>query len=214
MFTLDLQGCNTLLLMWWHTVHHVSDPCDRPPRWALGISSCQSEVWPYDQGCCFNWEEDTQPVLWPDRPVRALSDCNRYVVCSIYSCICADTSQPVLHPHHKLSYFHHAGWTNDWIATVKKLVQDEYDCSYCFWADIVVTATGPKDESEPLNNIFDSLLAFCKPSSSATASNKLKCYITKGAEDMKNEDILMWWHKHKLCTRWPLTIKQFHVSQF
>ena len=103
----------------------------------------------------------------------------------------------MLHPHHKLSYFRHAGWTNDWIATVKKLVRDEYDCSYCFWADIVITATGPEDESKPLNKIFDSLLAFCEPPSSATASDKLKCYITKGAEDMKNEDVLMWWHKHK-----------------
>jgi hypothetical protein len=38
----------------------------------------------------------------------------------------------VLHPHHKLTYFQHAGWMAKWIATAKKIVWDEFNCNYHF----------------------------------------------------------------------------------
>ena len=42
----------------------------------------------------------------------------------------------VLRPRDKFSYFMHAGWMPEWIATAKKLIQDEYNHKYCYWDDI------------------------------------------------------------------------------
>ena len=42
----------------------------------------------------------------------------------------------VLHPCYKLIYFHRAGWLGDWIMAVRKLLQDEFDQSYCFREDV------------------------------------------------------------------------------
>lgn len=36
----------------------------------------------------------------------------------------------VLHPHHKLSYFKNAGWTEEWINTAEHLVCEEFDHAY------------------------------------------------------------------------------------
>ncbi len=52
-------------------------------------------------------------------------------------CLCAPgkaliLGYPVLHPHHKFTYFEHSGWRPNWIVTAKKIVQDEFNCSYCF----------------------------------------------------------------------------------
>ena len=33
-------------------------------------------------------------------------------------------------------YFHRAGWPGDWIAAVRKLLQDEFDRSYHFREDV------------------------------------------------------------------------------
>ena len=62
-----------------------------------------------------------------------------------------------------MSYFQRAGWTPEWIVTARKVIHDEFDCSYHFQDDVAL-ATGPPDTNEPLvttKNIFDSLLAFC-----------------------------------------------------
>jgi hypothetical protein len=60
-----------------------------------------------------------------------------------------DSVYLILHPYHKLSYFQHAGWTPEWIVSEKKIVQDEFDHSYCFQDDIV-SAIGPIETNEPL----------------------------------------------------------------
>ena len=36
----------------------------------------------------------------------------------------------VLHPQHKLEYFHEAGWESDWVDTAESLVRDEFELSY------------------------------------------------------------------------------------
>ena len=33
----------------------------------------------------------------------------------------------VLHPRHKLLYFHCVGWASDWIDVAEKLVHDEFE---------------------------------------------------------------------------------------
>ncbi|KAG1835929.1 hypothetical protein DFJ58DRAFT_643416, partial [Suillus subalutaceus] len=36
----------------------------------------------------------------------------------------------VLHPRHKLAYFRHAKWEDDWVETAKTLVRETYEHSY------------------------------------------------------------------------------------
>jgi hypothetical protein len=36
----------------------------------------------------------------------------------------------VLHPRHKLDYFKKAGWSDEWIATARTIVRDEFEWSY------------------------------------------------------------------------------------
>jgi hypothetical protein len=36
----------------------------------------------------------------------------------------------VLHPRHKLLYFKGAGWEDDWIMMVQKIVHDKFEQSY------------------------------------------------------------------------------------
>jgi hypothetical protein len=40
------------------------------------------------------------------------------------------SSELVLHPRHKLSYFKTAGWEQEWIETAKELVRDAFQRSY------------------------------------------------------------------------------------
>jgi len=44
-------------------------------------------------------------------------------------------------------------------------------------------------------NIFDNLPVF----TSLTTSDidKITCYLNTGPEDVKNEDLLVWWYEHK-----------------
>jgi hypothetical protein len=42
---------------------------------------------------------------------------------------------------------------------------------------------------------FNNLLVFCMVMFGTL--NKLSCYLSTMPEDMKNEDILKWWYKHK-----------------
>jgi hypothetical protein len=78
----------------------------------------------------------------------------------------------------------------------KKIVQDEFDHSYCFQDDIV-SAIGQVETNEPLliKNTFDNLTAF---HTIAVASlDELTHYICMSPEDVKNEDVLRWWYEHK-----------------
>jgi hypothetical protein len=95
-----------------------------------------------------------------------------------------------------LTYFQRAGWTPDWIATAKKLVQDEFDRTYRFRDDVAL-ATGPADtnDSPSTKNIFDNLPAFHMLQFGT--GDELARYLASGPEDVKNEDVLKWWYEHK-----------------
>jgi hypothetical protein len=84
----------------------------------------------------------------------------------------------------------------EWITTVKKIVWDKFDRNYRF-QDEVILATGPADTNEvaTAKNIFNNLPAFCTVTFGTL--NKLSCYLSTMSEDMKNEDVLKWWYKHK-----------------
>ena len=84
----------------------------------------------------------------------------------------------------------------EWTTTTKKIICDEFDHSYHFQDDVII-ATGPADTnvSSSLKNMFDSLPAFC--SVSFGTLDKLMCYMLSEPEDMKNEDVLKWWHEHR-----------------
>jgi hypothetical protein len=102
----------------------------------------------------------------------------------------------VLHPHHKLTYFQHAGWTAKWIMTMKKIVRDKFNRNYHF-RDEVTLATGPADTNEVTmaKNIFDNLLVFHMVTFGTL--DELSCYLSTMSEDVKNEDVLKWWYEHK-----------------
>ena len=106
----------------------------------------------------------------------------------------ADNFHLVLHPHHKLRYFQHTGWTVDWIMTAKKLVHDKFDHSYCFWENI--TLISPEISSnEVLSNVFDNLPAFHLIEFGTF--NELTHYLHSDNEDVKNKHLLQWWCEHK-----------------
>jgi hypothetical protein len=93
-------------------------------------------------------------------------------------------------------YFQRAGWTADWIAAAKKIVRDEYDRTYRF-RDDVESATGPADpeETSAATNVFDDLPAYA--SLSFGVLDELTRYLSTVPEDVKNEDVCMWWYEHK-----------------
>jgi hypothetical protein len=76
----------------------------------------------------------------------------------------------VLHPHHKLSYFKNAGWTEEWINTAEHLVHKEFDRSYSILdikddADTEIDeelaamdVDSPKAHSISLFSLFQSLM--------------------------------------------------------
>ena len=101
----------------------------------------------------------------------------------------------MLHPHHKLQYFQHAGWKADWITTAKKIVQNEFDSTYRFQDD-VVEATEPEATNKTAKNIFDSLPAFHLPPTNG-AFDDLTHYLANMPKDVKNEDVLTWWYERK-----------------
>ena len=52
-----------------------------------------------------------------------------------FMCLCQLLIQlwkSALHPCHKLYYFQCMGWMAKWIATMKKIIQDKFNHSYCF----------------------------------------------------------------------------------
>jgi hypothetical protein len=51
-------------------------------------------------------------------------------LCSL--CLIAATSpcSPVLHPSHKLTYLHNAGWSKEWIAMAKEIIKTEFERAY------------------------------------------------------------------------------------
>jgi len=104
-----------------------------------------------------------------------------------------------LHPRHKLTYFQRAGWTPEWIAAAKRIVRDEYDRSYRF-RDEVLEAEGPEpttDTSTTTKNLFDTLPAFRSLTFGPGTVDELSRYMSTPPEDVKNEELLMWWTNHK-----------------
>jgi hypothetical protein len=53
-------------------------------------------------------------------------------VCNSYLFNCKSIYYPllVLHPRHKLQYFKHAGWQDDWIERAEEIVRTQFDLSY------------------------------------------------------------------------------------
>ena len=80
--------------------------------------------------------------------------------------------------------------------TAKKLVCNEFDCSYRFRDDVVI-ATGPEDTTEApsAKNMFDNLPAFCMLQYGT--ADELSRYLSAMPEDVRNEDVLQWWYEHK-----------------
>jgi hypothetical protein len=79
---------------------------------------------------------------------------------------------------------------------MKKIICDEFNCSYHFRDDVII-ATGPADTnvSSSSKNMFDMLPAF--HSVSFGTLDELTHYMLSEPEDVKNEDVLKWWHEHQ-----------------
>lgn len=84
----------------------------------------------------------------------------------------------------------------EWIATAKKIIRDEYDCTYRFWDEVVETDV-PEQINNPSTgkNMFDDLPAY-RTMSTGTL-DKLTCYLCSPPEDVANKDLLIWWNDHK-----------------
>src|SRR6267154_21545 len=82
------------------------------------------------------------------------------------------------------------------MSTTKKIFLDEYEHLYRF-RDKVTLATGPGhvDETPVEKNVFDSLPAFREVSYNKL--DKVSRYLYTEIEDVKNEDLLRWWHEHR-----------------
>ncbi|KDR69015.1 hypothetical protein GALMADRAFT_77909, partial [Galerina marginata CBS 339.88] len=76
----------------------------------------------------------------------------------------------VLHPQHKLDYFHRAGWIPEWIETAETLVRDEFNQSYKNRAQgggddhdknaASSEESGSENHTKESKNIFDNLPAY------------------------------------------------------
>jgi hypothetical protein len=102
-----------------------------------------------------------------------------------------------LHPRHKLKYFECAGWEPQWIAAVKDIVWDEFNCSY---AAKVVDIEEDQDEDIEMgglcsSNIFDNLPSLSAPRT-RELRDKLDRYLSTDPEHVV--DVLMWWTERKL----------------
>jgi hypothetical protein len=99
----------------------------------------------------------------------------------------------VLYPCHKVSYFQCAGWMAEWVGAARKIIQDEFDSSYHFQEEVMLTI-GPentnKSSSVMNTNIFNSLPAFCTDNFGHL--NKLIHYLCTSPKDVKNVDVLKW----------------------
>ena len=78
--------------------------------------------------------------------------------------------------------------------TAKKLVCDEFDCSYCFQEDVTLISSEVSSNEVPLN-VFDNLPAL-HPIEFGTF-DELTCYLHSNNENVKNEHLLQWWCEHK-----------------
>ena len=106
----------------------------------------------------------------------------------------ADNFYLVWHPCHKLRYFQHAGWTVNWIITVKKLVRNKFDHSYHFREDVTLILPEVSLNEVP-SNVFDNLPAF-HPIKFGTF-NELMHYLHSNNKDVRNKHLLQWWCEHK-----------------
>ena len=79
---------------------------------------------------------------------------------------------------------------------MKKIFRDEFECSYRF-CDEVTLATGPGDVEEMPGekNVFDNLPVFCQVEYAKI--DELSRYLYTEIKDVKNEDLLRWWHEHR-----------------
>ena len=82
---------------------------------------------------------------------------------------------------------------------MKQIVQDEYDRGYRFREEIP-EAEGPEPTTSTNNpttkNLFDALPAF-STLTFGPGLDKLTCYMSSSPEDVKNEDLLIWWNDRK-----------------
>jgi len=104
------------------------------------------------------------------------------------------------------------------MSTTKKIFLDEYEHLYCF-RNKVTLATGPEhvDEETPVEkNVFNSLPAFREVSYNKL--DEVSCYLYTKIEDVKNEDLLRWWHEHRhvfpTCTKWLSITILFYISSY
>ncbi|KXN92375.1 hypothetical protein AN958_08094 [Leucoagaricus sp. SymC.cos] len=107
---------------------------------------------------------------------------------------------PVLHPQHKLDYFHQAGWKLEWISMARSLVKETFEHSYKVFSAADESLTEDLDmhsesKAENLKNIFDCLLSLKKPSKSKAICDELQLYLSTPPESSLKP--LQWWHEKR-----------------
>jgi len=101
----------------------------------------------------------------------------------------------ILHPRHKLQYFHNANWDDVWITTATAIVCDEFLRAYADLpiADVVFYPADMPTKAK-CRNIFDDLPSLSAPVAS-TLNDELQQYLECPVEDVKNASV--WWVKNR-----------------